>query len=106
MAKKPARDLLGDDDNTTRTITRQDNVTTGGGVAGQQLKALIDRIENLEVDKAEIANDIKEVYSEAKGAGFDTKILRKVIARRKRKTDELQEEEAILQLYLQALGMI
>lgn len=103
MAKKP--DLLGDDETPPVDQSRRlDNVA--GGIAAGQLKALITRIENLEVDKAEIANDIKEVYSEAKGAGFDTKILRKVIARRKRKTDELQEEEAILDLYLKALGMI
>jgi uncharacterized protein (UPF0335 family) len=70
-----------------------------------QLKSLVERIERLEEEKKTIAADIKEVYAEAKGHGFDTKILRKVISIRKKDRQELEEEEAMLDLYLGALGM-
>jgi uncharacterized protein (UPF0335 family) len=70
-----------------------------------QLKALVERIERLEEEKKSIAGDIKEVYAEAKANGFDTKVLRKVISLRKKDAAEREEEEAILDLYLQALGM-
>jgi uncharacterized protein (UPF0335 family) len=75
-------------------------------VAADQLKAFIERIERLEEEKAGIASDIKDVYAEAKGNGFDTKVLRKIISLRKRDYAERQEEEAILELYMQALGMV
>ncbi len=71
-----------------------------------QLKSLVERIEQLEEEKKAIAGDIKEVYGEAKAHGFDTKILRKVIGLRKRDRQERAEEEAMLDLYLSALGMI
>lgn len=74
-------------------------------VAADQLKSVIERIERLEEEKAGIAGDIKDVYAEAKANGFDVKVLRKIISLRKRDHDERQEEEAILELYLQALGM-
>ena len=70
-----------------------------------QLKSLVERIERLEEEKKTIAADIKEVYAEAKGNGFDTKILRKVISIRKKDAQDLEEEEAMLDLYLGALGM-
>ncbi len=70
-----------------------------------QLRSLVERIERLEEEKKAIAGDIKEVYAEAKGHGFDTKILRKVVSLRKKDAAERQEEEAILDLYLSALGM-
>ena len=73
-------------------------------VAADQLKAIIERIERLEEEKAGLASDIKDVYAEAKGNGFDTKVLRRIISLRKKDYDERQEEEAILELYLQALG--
>ena len=75
-------------------------------VAPDLLKAFIERIERLEEEKATIAGDVKEVYAEAKAQGFDTKILRKVVALRKRDAAERREEEEIMDLYLQALGMI
>ena len=75
-------------------------------VAADQLRAFIERIERLEEEKAALAGDIREVYGEAKGNGFDTKVLRKIISLRKRDYAERQEEEAILELYMQALGMI
>lgn len=73
-------------------------------VQGDQLKSIVQRIERLEEEKKTIADDIKEVYAEAKGNGYDVKVLRKVIALRKRDLDERKEEEAILDLYLQAVG--
>jgi uncharacterized protein (UPF0335 family) len=74
-------------------------------VAADQLKAFIERIERLEEEKAGIAGDIKDIYAEAKGTGFDTKAIRKIVSLRKKDHDERREEEAILELYLQALGM-
>ncbi|KPH81001.1 DUF2312 domain-containing protein [Bosea vaviloviae] len=73
-------------------------------VQGDQLKSIVERIERLEEEKKTISDDIKEVYAEAKGNGYDVKIIRKVIAIRKRDANERAEEEAILDLYLQAVG--
>lgn len=75
-------------------------------IQGDQLKSLVERIENLEEEKKTIADDIKEVYAEAKGNGYDTKVIRKIVARRKRDADEVKEEEAIFDLYLSSLGML
>ena len=72
-------------------------------VTGEELRQFIERWERLEAEKKDIADQQKEVMAEAKGRGFDTAILRKVIARRKKARDELAEEEAVLQLYEQAL---
>ena len=77
-----------------------------GGVAAGQLRAFVERIERLEEEKKALAGDIKEVYAEAKGNGFDTKILRKVISIRKMEEAERQEQESLLDLYMAALGMI
>ena len=74
-------------------------------VAADQLKSFIERIERLEEEKAALAGDIKEVFLEAKGNGFDTKAMRKILSLRKKDHAERQEEEAILELYMQALGM-
>lgn len=74
-------------------------------VAADELKAIIERIERLEEEKASLSSDIKDVYAEAKANGFDTKILRKIVALRKKDHAERKEEEAILELYLEALGM-
>ena len=71
----------------------------------QQLKAFIERIERLEEDKKAITDDIKDVYSEAKGNGFDTKVLRKIVSIRKQDQSERMEQEALLELYMSALGM-
>lgn len=72
--------------------------------APDQLRSIIERIERLEEDKSEVAADIKEVYAEAKGNGFDTKALRKLVALRKKDRDKAMEERAILELYANALG--
>lgn len=71
-----------------------------------QLKSLVERIERLEEEKKTISGDIKEVYAEAKSNGFDTKILRKIIAERKKDATEREEEQSLLDLYMGALGMI
>ena len=71
----------------------------------ERLRLLIERIERLEEEKKGISDDIKDVYSEAKAVGYDTKILRKVISLRKIKPDELSEQQTIMNTYLAALGM-
>jgi uncharacterized protein (UPF0335 family) len=70
-----------------------------------QLKSIIERIEHLEEEKRNIANDIKEVYAEAKGTGFDVKALRKIVSLRRQEPSERHEQEVILETYLRALGM-
>ena len=74
-------------------------------VAADQLKAFIERIERLEEEKKAIADDIKDVFAEMKGTGFDVKAVRQIIRLRKKDQAERQEEEAILDLYKNALGM-
>ena len=80
------------------------NVDTLGATAQGKLKSLVERIERLEEDKAAVASDLKEVYAEAKGEGFDAKILRKVVRLRKADAAKRQEEEALIELYLAAIG--
>jgi uncharacterized protein (UPF0335 family) len=75
-------------------------------VAAAELRQLIERIERLEEEKATIQNDIKEVMAEAKGRGYDTKALRAIVRLRKKDPNERQEEEAIIDLYKNALGMV
>jgi uncharacterized protein (UPF0335 family) len=74
--------------------------------AKDQLKAIIERIERLEEEKKAISDDIRDVYAEAKGNGYDVKALRKVVALRKQDANERQEEAAVLETYLNALGMV
>ena len=71
----------------------------------EQLKAFIERVERLEEEKKAIADDIRDVYAEAKGSGFDVKALRAVVRLRKQDTDERREQQAILETYMHALGM-
>lgn len=75
------------------------------GVAADELKQFIERIERLLEDKAAVQTDIKEVYAELKGRGYDAKVIRTIIRDRGKDHAELQEEEAITELYKQALGM-
>lgn len=93
-----------------RKLGKNDNSKGGEpvadhGIAKDQLRAFIERIERLEEEKKAIGDDIKEVYSEAKGSGFDTKIMRQVVRIRKQDRNDRAEQEAILDLYLHALGM-
>ncbi len=75
------------------------------GFAKEQLRSFIERIERLEEERAALSTDIREVYSEAKGQGFDTKIMRQVVRLRKLDKADFQEQEAILDLYKRALNM-
>jgi uncharacterized protein (UPF0335 family) len=77
-----------------------------GGIAADHLKSYIERIERLEEEKAAIAGDIKEVYAEAKGNGFDAKTMRQVVRLRKLEPTDRQEREDLLDVYKRALGMI
>ena len=74
--------------------------------AKDQLKAFIERVERLEEEKKAIADDIRDVYAEAKGSGFDVKALRTIVRMRKQDANERKEQEAILETYLHALGML
>lgn len=82
-----------------------DVIETSTRVAAGELRAFIERIERLDAEKKDLADQQKEVFAEAKGRGYDTKIIRKVIGLRKKDPAEISEEEAILELYKQALGM-
>jgi len=84
----------------------EDITETSQTVAAGQLRAFIERIERLEEEKKTIADDIKDVFAEAKGTGFDTKAMRTIIRLRKKDQAERQEEESILDLYMAALGMV
>lgn len=75
------------------------------GVAAGELRSFVERIERLEAEKKDIADQQKEVMAEAKGRGYDVKVLRKIIAIRKRDAQDLAEEEAVLEMYKAALGM-
>ena len=77
-----------------------------GGIAGERLKSFIERVERLEEEKRALAEDIKEVYAEAKGVGFDVKIMRQIVKIRKMDQDDLDEQETLLDVYKPALGMI
>jgi uncharacterized protein (UPF0335 family) len=76
------------------------------GIAGDRLRSLIERIERLEEEKRTLAADIKEVYAEAKGTGFDTKIMRQIIRIRRMDKDDVDEQETLLDIYKRALGML
>ena len=77
-----------------------------GGIAGERLRSFVERIERLEEEKRTLAADIKEVYAEAKGTGFDPKIMRQVIRLRRMDKDDLDEQESLLDVYKRALGML
>ena len=84
----------------------EDTVATGTeAVNAGHLRAFIERIERLEEEKKALSDDIKDVYAEAKGNGFDVKIIRKIVSIRKQDRDKRREEEEVLDLYLAALGM-
>ena len=76
------------------------------GIAGDRLKSFIERIERLEEEKAALAADIRDVYAEAKGGGFDLKVLRQVIRLRRMSSADRQEQETLLDVYKRALGML
>jgi uncharacterized protein (UPF0335 family) len=76
-----------------------------GGIAVERLRSLIERIERLEEERKALGNDIKDIYGEAKSAGFDVKVLRTIIRLRKQEPAEIEEQETLLDVYRRALGM-
>ena len=76
-----------------------------GGVAGDRLRTLIERIERLEEEKETISVDVREVYAEAKATGFDPKVMRQIVRLRKMESDDRKEQEALLEIYKEALGV-
>ncbi|MBR0677234.1 DUF2312 domain-containing protein [Roseomonas alkaliterrae] len=76
-----------------------------GGIAADRLRSIIERIERLEEEKEALSSDIKDIMSEAKSAGFDVKVIRQVLRIRKQEPAEVEEQEALLDLYRRALGM-
>ena len=76
-----------------------------GGIQAEQLASYVERIERLEEEKANLAADIKEVYAQAKGMGYDTKIMRKIVSLRKMEEQEREEQETLIDVYKHALGM-
>ena len=82
-----------------------DNTQDTGGVAGARLKAFIERVERLEAEKKALQEDIKEVYGEAKASGFEPKIMRKIVSKRKMDLQKRREETELLELYMAAIGM-
>ena len=83
-----------------------DSNTSSGGIGADRLRSFIERIERLEEEKAALTADIREIYAEAKGEGFDSKVMRQVVRLRKMDSGDRQEQESILDLYKQALGMV
>jgi len=81
------------------------DATDPHAVTADELRQFIERFEQLEAEKQDVADQQKELMADAKGRGYDTRVMRKIIALRKRKPDELAEEEAVLELYKSALGM-
>ncbi|MCX7372820.1 MAG: DUF2312 domain-containing protein [Alphaproteobacteria bacterium] len=79
--------------------------TEVGGIAADRLRSIIERIERLEEERKALASDIKDIYAEAKSAGFDTKVVRQIISIRKKEPAEVEEQETLLDLYKRALGM-
>jgi len=79
--------------------------TNVGGIASDRLRSLVDRIERLEEERKALGNDIKDIYSEAKSAGFDVKVLRQLIRIRKQEPADVEEQETLLDVYRRALGM-
>ncbi|MBR1221940.1 DUF2312 domain-containing protein [Bradyrhizobium sp. U87765 SZCCT0131] len=90
----------------TSAALKEDNEAPATRFAKDQLKAIVERIERLEEEKKTISDDIRDVYAEAKGNGYDVKVLRTIIRLRKQDANERQEHDTILETYMQALGML
>jgi uncharacterized protein (UPF0335 family) len=88
------------------TINRgTDETATTGNIAGDRLKSLVERIERLEEERKALGSDIKDIFAEAKSAGFDVKVLRQLIRLRKQEPAEIEEQETLLDVYRRAIGM-
>jgi uncharacterized protein (UPF0335 family) len=88
----------------TRPAKSSDEPTTGG-IAADRLRSIVDRIERLEEERKALSSDIKDIYAEAKSAGFDVKVLRAIIRIRKQEPAEVEEQETLIDVYRRALGM-
>jgi uncharacterized protein (UPF0335 family) len=86
------------------SVVEKDQAETGG-IAADRLRSLVDRIERLEEERKALSSDIKDIYAEAKSAGFDVKVLRQLIRVRKQEAAEVEEQETMLDVYRRALGM-
>jgi uncharacterized protein (UPF0335 family) len=93
-------------DAAARKQEEETEIKDVGGVAGQRLKSLIERIERLEEEKKGLADDVKDVYAEAKGVGFDVGTIRRIVRLRKMEPDKIREQDELLDLYRSAIGMI
>lgn len=100
------KDSLAERGNSEMFSNKEMGSETAMTVAAGQLRAFIERIERLEEEKKTVADDIREVFGEAKGTGFDVKAMRSILRLRKKDPAERQEEESILDLYMSALGMV
>ena len=85
-------------------ISSENTGSSTGGIAAERLRSFLERVENLEEEKANIMGDIKEVFAEAKGEGYDVKVMRQILKLRKMDRNDRAEQEALLDLYLSALG--
>lgn len=94
-----AQAAVADDD------TKLGDDTKAGGIAADRLRSIIERVERLEEERKALASDIKDIYSEAKSAGFDVKVIRHIIRIRKQEPAEVEEQESLLDIYRRALGM-
>ena len=83
----------------------RETVTETGGIAAERLRSIVERIERLEEERRALGNDIKDIYAEAKSAGFDVKVLRQLITTRRKQASEVEEQETLLDVYRRALGM-
>ena len=86
------------------SVVEKDQAETGG-IAADRLRSIVDRIERLEEERKALGSDIKDIYAEAKSAGFDVKVLRQLIRVRKQEAAEVEEQETMLDVYRRALGM-
>jgi uncharacterized protein (UPF0335 family) len=89
----------------TRSGRDADKKPDVGGIAADRLLSIIERIERLEEERKALSNDIKDIYSESKSAGFDVKVIRQIISIRKKEPAEVEEQDTLLELYKRALGM-
>lgn len=86
-------------------MTSQDDDPAVGGIAADRLRSIIERVERLEEERKALAGDIKDIFTEAKSAGFDVKVIRQIIRLRKQEPAEVEEQETLLDIYRRALGM-
>ena len=96
---------INDDAQASRARQAASSDSDVGGIAADRLRSIVDRIERLEQERKALGDDIKDIYSEAKSAGFDVKVVRQIIRLRKQEPAEVEEQETLLDLYRRALGM-